>query len=341
MFDFLTVGKAESFGFSAENPTGVRGGGTGKDCDKPSAWLKVAYGETITLVEVDGPGRIEHIWMTGDLTHHFILRIYWDGQDHPSVETPVSAFFGWAYDQNFKTADGQYPTLNSVMMLLSPGMSGNCYWPMPFHKHCRITLENRGLEPQCVYYMIVGHRGAQPADAGYFHASYRQQHPVTAGKAYTVIDGIQGAGQFVGVTLAAGLNGPNTCWVEGEARMYLDGEKTPSLHYTGTEDYFCGSFAFGNDNCLHHYQTYSGAYVGMFAVCGDTREMYKGQQRFLLYRWHVADPIRFSTGFRMTLDNLGWSGPRYDDYTSVAYWYQTLPSIPLVPLPSDQQLDMT
>ena len=198
MFDFLTVGKAESFGFSAENPTGVRGGGTGKDCDKPSAWLKVAYGETITLVEVDGPGRIEHIWMTGDLTHHFILRIYWDGQDHPSVETPVSAFFGWAYDQNFKTADGQYPTLNSVMMLLSPGMSGNCYWPMPFHKHCRITLENRGLEPQGVYYMIVGHRGAQPADAGYFHASYRQQHPVTAGKAYTVIDGIQGAGRHTG-----------------------------------------------------------------------------------------------------------------------------------------------
>ena len=157
---------------------------------------------------------------------------------------------------------------------------------------------------------------------------------------YTIIDGIQGKGQFVGVTLATGMNGNNTCWVEGEARMYIDDDKYPSIHYTGTEDYFCGSYGFGNDVQIKSYQTYSGIYSGMYAIYGDNREFYNGQQRFLLYRFHIADPIHFETGFRMTLDNLGWTGPRYDDYTSCAYWYQTLPSAPLKPLPSDKEMIM-
>lgn len=165
-------------------------------------------------------------------------------------------------------------------------------------------------------------------------------HPVQKGKSYTIIDGISGKGQFVGVTLATGMNGNNTCWVEGEARMYLDDDKYPSIHYTGTEDYFTGSYGFGNDIYIKNYQTFSGLYSGLYAILGDNNEFYNGQQRFLLYRFHVLDPIRFETGFRMTLDNMGWTGPRYDDYTSVAYWYQTLPSAPLVPLPTDEEMCM-
>lgn len=340
MFDFICIQDAESFGFSAENPTGKKGGGTGKECDKPRACMSVAAGEEVTLAEIDGPGRIEHIWIGGTISRHFILRMYWEGQKYPSVEAPLPAFFGWAYDENLVDADGQYPCLNSAMMLVAPAQGCNCYWPMPFKKHCRITLENRHTEDLTTYYMITGSRGKQPENAGYFHASYRQQHPVTPGRTYTVIDDIQGSGQFVGVSLATGINGTNTCWVEGEARMYIDGDVTPTMHYTGTEDYFCGSFAFGNDNCLHRYQTYSGAYVGMYAVLGNSRELYNCQQRFLMYRWHVADPIRFKSDFRMTLDNLGWTGPRYDDYSSVAYWYQQLPGVKLKSLPSDQELLM-
>ena len=142
------------------------------------------------------------------------------------------------------------------------------------------------------------------------------------------------------MTLAAGMNGNDVCWVEGEARMYLDHEAAPTLHYTGTEDYFCGSYGFGNDIYTKNYQTYSGLYAGMFAVIGHTSEWYNMQQRFLLYRFHVCDEIWFSTGFRMTLDNLGWTGPRYDDYTTCAYWYQTLPGARLKMLPEDRELIM-
>ena len=225
--------------------------------------------------------------------------MYWDDQEYPSVEAPLSAFFGCAYDENFVDRDGKYPVLNSAMMLVAPGRGYNSYFEMPFHKRARITMENRGDKDENLYYIITGAYQEIPAEAGY-----------------------------------------NTCWVEGEARMYLDDDPYPSIHYTGTEDYFGGSYGFGNDIIIKSYQTFSGLYTGMYAIYGDNREFYNGQQRFLLYHFHIADPIRFENKFRMTLDNMGWTGPRYDDYTSVAYWYQTLPSAPLMPLPTDAEMCM-
>lgn len=160
------------------------------------------------------------------------------------------------------------------------------------------------------------------------------------GRAYTIIDGIEGRGCFAGVTLATGMNGNNTCWVEGEAKMYIDDDQYPSMNYTGTEDYFCGSYGFGNDIILNRYQTFSGMYTGLFSIMGDNREFYNGQQRFLLYRFHEKDPVYFSKNFKMTIDNLGWTGPRYDDYTSVAYWYLEKPSKLAKELPSDEEMVM-
>lgn len=341
MNPYYLISDDKTFAFSAENPTGTRGGGSrGGDCTKLRPTVTIHAGETVTLVDTDGPGVIQHIWFTGYVGHSFILRIYWENQEYPSVEAPISAFFGCAYDENFADVNGDYPALNSAAILVAPGRGLNCYWNMPFRKHCRVTMENRGETDQNLYYIITGTYCDVPENAGYFHASYRQEHPVTKGRSYTVIDGIQGKGQFLGVALATGINGHNTCWVEGEARMYIDDDRYPSIHYTGTEDYFCGSYAFGNDIYNKKYQTYSGLYAGMFAVLGNTAQVYNNQQRFLLYRLHIPDPIHFKTGFRMTLDNLGWTGPRYDDYTSVAYWYQTLPSAPLKPLPTDTEMIM-
>lgn len=114
----------------------------------------------------------------------------------------------------------------------------------------------------------------------------------------------------------------------------------PSIHFTGTEDYFGGSYGFGNDIYQKQYQTFSGLYTGMFAILGHDREPCRHQQRFLLYHLHVADPIAFRTDFRMTIDNLGWTGPRYDDYTSVAYWYQETPHGVTGRLPEDQDMIM-
>lgn len=331
----------QSFGFSAENPTGQKNGGTkGKDCEKLRPCIQIAPGETVTLCDTDGPGMITHIWFTGYVGHSFVMRIYWENEEFPSVEAPISAFFGCAYDENFKDRDGNYIVLNSAKILTAPGRGFNSYWEMPFHKHCRITMENRGKKEETLYYMISGWYGEISQDAGYFHAAYRQEHPVTKGRAYTIIDGIEGRGCFAGVTLATGMNGNNTCWVEGEAKMYIDDDQYPSMNYTGTEDYFCGSYGFGNDIILNRYQTFSGMYTGLFAIMGDNREFYNGQQRFLLYRFHEKDPVYFSKNFKMTIDNLGWTGPRYDDYTSVAYWYLEKPSKLAKELPSDEEMVM-
>ena len=333
--------KRESFGFSAENPTGQKCGGTkGKDCEKLRPCIQIAPGETVSLCDTDGPGMITHIWFTGYVGHSFVMRIYWENEEFPSVEAPISAFFGCAYDENFKDRDGNYIVLNSAKILTAPGRGFNSYWEMPFHKHCRITMENRGKKVATLYYMMSGWHGEIPESAGYFHAAYRQEHPVTKGRAYTIIDGIEGRGCFAGVTLATGMNGNNTCWVEGEAKMYIDDDQYPSMNYTGTEDYFCGSYGFGNDIILNHYQTFSGMYTGLFAIMGDNREFYNGQQRFLLYRFHEKDPVYFSKNFKMTIDNLGWTGPRYDDYTSVAYWYLEKPSKLAKGLPSDEEMVM-
>lgn len=331
----------QSFGFSAENPTGQKNGGTkGKDCEKLRPCIQIAPGETVTLCDTDGPGMITHIWFTGYVGHSFVMRIYWENEEFPSVEAPISAFFGCAYDENFKDRDGNYIVLNSAKILTAPGRGFNSYWEMPFAKHCRITMENRGKKEETLFYMISGWYGEIPQDAGYFHAAYRQEHPVMKGRAYTIIDGIEGRGCFAGVTLATGMNGNNTCWVEGEAKMYIDDDQYPSMNYTGTEDYFCGSYGFGNDIILNRYQTFSGMYTGLFAIMGDNREFYNGQQRFLLYRFHEKDPVYFSKNFKMTIDNLGWTGPRYDDYTSVAYWYLEKPSKLAKELPSDEEMVM-
>lgn len=332
----------KSFAFSAENPTGERNGGTrGKDCDKLRACIQIEPHTTVTLCDTDGEGMINHIWFTGYVGHSFVMRIYWDNEEFPSVEAPISAFFGCAYDENFEDRDGNYITLNSAMLLVAPGRGYNSYFEMPFRKHCKITMENRGGRSETLYYMISGWKGKVDPDSGYFHALYRQEHPVIKGRSYSVIDGIKGKGTFVGVTLAAGMNGNNTCWVEGEAKMYIDGDIYPTLNYTGTEDYFCGSYAFGNDIILNRYQTYSGHYVGMYAITGnDMNKQYNGQQRFLLYRWHVPDPVYFDESFRMVLDNLGWTGPRYDDYTTVAYYYMEKPTKLPNELPSDGEMVM-
>lgn len=330
-----------TFGFSAENPTGSRNGGTrGKDCEKLNPTVNIRPGETVTLCEIDGPGMITHMWFTGYIGHGFILRIYWDNKEFPSVEAPLSAFFGCAYDENFADKDGKYPVLNSSMILVAPGRGYNSYFEMPFKKHCKITVENRKAETEGLYYMISGWLGELPDTIGYFHAAYRQEHPVQKGRSYVVLDNVEGRGKFLGVSLAVGVNGHNTCWVEGEAKMYIDGETYPSMNYTGTEDYFCGSYAFGNDIAIKKYQTYSAPYVGLYAILGSSEEQYNAQKRFMLYRFHVKDEIYFQKSFKMTMDNLGWTGPRYDDYTSTAYWYLDSPSKLPFALPGHYDLTM-
>ncbi len=337
--------RTETLVFSPENPTGSRAGGSrGTDCEKLRPCVAIAPGERLTLVDTDGPGVIRSMWFTGDVCQSLVLRIYWDNQQYPSVEAPLGSFFGYGFPDVTANREGNFPTLSSAMIMVAPCRGMNCYWPMPFGGHCLVTLENRRPDkPLTVYYAITMEMGAIEPDALYFHAAYRQEFPVTRGKAYTIIDGIRGEGHFAGVSMAVGTNSPNGCWVEGEAKMYLDGDQYPTVNYTGTEDYFCGAYAFGYDRGANtRYQPYSGLYAGMYALLGGEGERYCYQPRFMMYRLHVPDPICFQQSFRMTLQNMeftpyGHRGRR-DDFSSCAYWYQTLPSAPLAALPPDEEL---
>jgi len=343
------LSSAKTRSISPENFTGEKGKGgmategTGARCarDLGQGWkispsVVIKAGETFTLADIDGPGAIQQIWMTPTGNWRFsILRIYWDGQEHPSVECPVGDFFacGW----------GKYAQLSSLAVCVNPGSAFNCYWEMPFRKKCVITMTNIADEDMVLYYQINYTLTDVPDDCAYFHASFRRVNPLPYKEVYTILDNVQGQGQYVGTYLAWGVNNTGW-WGEGEIKFYIDGDKDfPTICGTGTEDYFCGSYNFENQE-THQYQTFSTPYSGLHQVIKPDG-VYKSQMRFGMYRWHITDPIRSEKDLKVTIQALGWrSGGRYlplqDDISSVAYWYQTLPSVKLPELPDRDYLEI-
>ncbi len=336
------ISNAQSRSISPENFTGekgkggmaIHGTGEGAARDLGQGWkvspsVRIKAGTTFTLADIEGPGCIEQIWMTP--TGNFrksIIRFYWDGEKAPSVECPVGHFFacGW----------GRYARISSLAVCVNPGSALNCYWPMPFRKSARITVENTDTKDMVVYYQINYSLGKVPRDAGYFHAEYRQEHPLKQKGLYTILDGVKGHGQYVGTYLAWEVHSPGW-WGEGEVKFYIDGDtKFPTICGTGTEDYFCGSYNFENHE-THRYQTFSTPYTGLAQVLPPD-QIYKAGQRFGLYRWHIPDPVRFNKDLKVTIQALGWKSngtylPEEDNISSVAYWYQKEPHNPFPKLP--------
>ncbi|RWY53710.1 glycoside hydrolase family 172 protein [Mucilaginibacter gilvus] len=298
---------------------------------------------TYTVAEIDGPGAVQHIWMTPTGNWRYsIIRFYWDDETTPSVEAPVGDFFcmGW----------GKYAPISSLAVVVNPGSAFNCYWPMPFKKKCRITMENINDEDMVLYYQVDYTLTKVPEDAGYFHAQFRRINPLPYKKDYVLVDSIQGKGQYVGTYLAYGSN-KNGWWGEGEIKFFMDGDtKFPTIIGTGTEDYFCGSYNFDtrrknpDGSETHAYTEFTGPYTGLAQVIkGDG--LYNVAQRFGLYRWHIADPVRFEKNLKVTLQALGWrNGGRYlplqDDLASVVFWYQTGPHGAFPKLPSKDELEV-
>lgn len=299
---------------------------------KVNPYIKIAGGEVFTIAEMDGPGAIQHIWMTPTGNwRSTIIRIYWDGETTPSVEAPVGDFFcmGW----------GQYAPLSSLAVCVNPGSAFNCYWTMPFRKSCKITMENILDEEMTLYYQIDYTLTDVPEDAAYFHAQFRRTNPNLTSD-YTMIDGIKGKGHYVGTYMAWGVNN-NGWWGEGEIKFFMDGDsKYPTICGTGTEDYFCGSYNFDRNGKYNEFCT---PYAGLHQVIRPDG-LYTSQQRFGLYRWHIADPIRFEKELRITIQDLGWkSGGRYlpqkSDIASVVFWYQTEPHNPFPKFPDWSELE--
>ena len=337
---------AETRSISPENVTGEKGV-AGMSTNGPawhaardlgqgwevSPFINVPAKGTVTLGEISGSGAIQQIWMTPaplDKTRFNILRFYWDGEATPSVEVPLGDFFacGW----------GKYCQINSMPVCVNPGSAFNCYWVMPFHKGAKVTLENLDEKPMRLYYQINYTLTEVPPDAATFHAQFRRVPQVGAVPDVTVLDGVRGRGQYVGTYLAWEVRSPGW-WGEGEIKFFLDGDKTfPTICGTGTEDYFCGSYNFENPE-TKKYQTFSTPHSGLAQVLPPD-VIYVPGQRFGLYRWHVADPVRFKEDLKVTIQTLGWmadkSGrylPLKDDVASVAYWYQSEPHAPFPALP--------
>ncbi|MBI5818089.1 MAG: DUF2961 domain-containing protein [Verrucomicrobia bacterium] len=326
--------KAQTRSISPENFTGEKGKagmateGTGKNCArdlgvgwKVSPSVRIKAKTTFTLGEIKGPGCIQQIWMTPTGNwRHSILRFYWDGETEPSIECPVGDFFacGW----------GKYCQINSLAVCVNPGSAFNCYWPMPFRKKARITMENTDAKDMTLYYQINYALAELPKDAAYLHAQFRRESPLKTKGLYTILDGVTGRGQYVGTYLAWEARSKGW-WGEGEIKFFLDGDKEfPTICGTGTEDYFCGSYNFENRE-TKKYQVFSTPYCGLAQVLPpDTA--YVPPQRFGLYRWHIVDPVRFQKDLKVTIQALGWQdGGRYlqleDEINSTAFWYQQEP----------------
>lgn len=296
---------------------------------KVNPFIVLAAGSIVEIADIEGPGAIQHIWLTPTgRWRNTILRIYWDGQAQPAVECPVGDFFcmGW----------NEYAQISSLAVCVNPGSAFNCYWSMPFRAHCRMTLENRAEEPVTMYYQIDYTLTEVPEDCGYFHAQFRRVNPLPYKQVYTIVDGIRGKGQYVGTYMAWGVNS-NCWWGEGEIKFFLDGDSEfPTICGTGTEDYFCGSYDFEDPFTRDRYLSFTTPYAGFHEISRD--KLYRSQMRFGMYRWHIADPIRFEQELRVTIQALGWhEGGRYlplqDDIASVAFWYQSLPTAAFPPLP--------
>ncbi len=340
---------ARTRSISAENFTGEKGKGGMAEAGagakaarelgrgwKVSPCIQIQPGETREIANITGPGAIQQIWFTITENWRFtILRIYWDGQEHPSVECPMGDFFacGW----------GKYWPIASLPVCVNPARAFNCYWPMPFRKSCRMTVTYIGDKEMTLFYQVNYALADVPEDEAYFHAQFRRTNPLPYKEVYTILDGVKGRGQYVGTSMSWGVNN-SQWWGEGEIKFYLDGDEYPTICGTGTEDYFCGSWNFDMGKENGGYREFSNPYGGFHPIRPDG--LYQSQTRFDMHRWHITDPIRFEQDFRVTIQALGWrthSGlylPLQDDIASVAYWYQTLPAAPFPALPDRDYLEI-
>lgn len=269
------------------------------------------------MMDIDGAGLIKHIWITirpynVDHMRNVIVRMWWDNEECPSVETPFLDFFGQAH--------GFQRPLYSSLVTATEGRGFNCYFPMPFEKHARIEFENQSdSKVGALFYQIdYDLLDALPANYGRLHVQWRRQNPTIEKQDYVIVDDIAQPGVYIGTMLGVHTHGPNW-WGEGEFKFYVDDdEEYPTICGTGTEDYYNSAWGLGTYQYLYH-------------GCTLNEDGW-----ISLYRWHVVDPIRFRKLNKVTCQQIGWGKGLYersDDWCSTAYWYQLEPHTPFPPLP--------
>ncbi len=315
---------------------------TSSDPDFNSNYDRRTYikpGETMVMADIKGPAIINHVWLTFNEARpnwlekygsahpgEIVLRMYWDDGEYPAVEAPLGDFFGAGF--------GLRRELRSLPVLVEGGDGYNCYWQMPFFKRGKITVTNEGKKNVRSFYYHIDYTEVDglPEDTAYFCAQYRQEFPETLGKDYLILDA-EGQGHYVGTIMSARSRSP--FWFgEGDARIYIDGDTRPTIQGTGTEDYFL--CAWGLNECLFPY-------FGCTYMSSDPSDL---GVKYTLYRWHIADPIRFTKSIRFEIEHTGWISAdetetgkidghveREDDMATVAFWYQIGQPKPFATLP--------
>lgn len=310
---------------------------------------KIKPGETRTIGDLEGPGIIKHFWTTiatGEPNHlkKIVLRMYWDGEETPSVETPIGDFFGLGL--------GRYFMYESKFLSVGSQKALNANFPMPFKKSAKITVTNEGDRPIDAYYYNIDWEKHEslPEDIGYFHAQYRQAEPTDGwtddwetngqpkinnhknsdGEGNYVIIEAEGKGHFIGVTHSL-IQNQGDWWGEGDEMIYIDGADEPQIHGTGAEDYYLGAWCYGGCGINpfgHEKPTFAYSEYGNPLNGGDD----VGAE-WMVYRFHSESPVVFNESIKMTIEH-GHANHRSDNYYTVGYWYQTEPHAEFPPLPA-------
>jgi len=339
---------AEGLGMSP-----LRGLAKLRDCRRRriSSWDKtggnqdfiiIPAGETSTLADIKGTGFITHIWCTIACEEKYylrkiILRMYWDDEENPSVEVPIGDFFGIGYGitKNFVSLP--------LSMCPQDGKGFNCFFPMPFSNGARVEVTNECKKEIKALYFYIDYEEHKSLEDGWarFHAQWRMESPTKGwrdgtkritkdnkvtdygrevwsvpnlkGEGNYVILEAEGKGHYVGCVLNIDCidNKENEWLGEGDDMIFIDGDKYPTLYGTGTEDYFNAAWC--------PTQEYSSPYHGITLISDKT---WLGKNS--MYRFHIEDPICFSKSIKVTIEH-GHANLLSNNYSSVAYWYQTEP----------------
>jgi hypothetical protein len=272
--------------------------------------INIHKGQTATIFEQQGPGVITRIWITIDsrdpyFLRRILLRMYWDDEELPSVETPIGDFFGTGF---------QYKHFTARYIGMSSG-GYYCYFPMPFNKSARIEVVNEtGQEIYAFYYHIDHYQlnEALPENVGYFHAWWNRDIRTDYDSNYTILN-TGGQGHVVGVNMNMQSYDGSLLYLEGDEMVWVDGDRYPSIYGTGTEDYFTSGWYFNTGE-------FTAPYHGLI-LKNDKNG------RIAAYRHHIPAPITFHDTILFTIEH-GHNNDIVADYSSLVYWYQNEPHTP-------------
>ena len=315
---------------SFENPTGAPGQG-GMTASNLGVGRKgfpakgIHPGETVVLCDIEGPGTIRHIWMTGGFKDHpealrsMVVRAYWENQEHPSIECPLGDFMG--------SANARISAYQSAVHSTGINAALNIWLPMPFLEHARITMTNEDAGNITLFYQVDYTTGDRhPDDLGRLHVCFRRDNPTTLTEDFELLPERSGRGRFIGTVLGIRTL-EDHWWGEGEIKIYMDGdEEFPTICGTGSEDYVCLSYGMQETPYRYH-------------GCSWNRDGFVS-----MYRWHLPDPVYWQESCRITIQQIGWSPvkrdetghplyERQDDWSSATFWYEQVPSAALPEFP--------